>query len=195
MNKLYYVIIVCLLIGGLSACQHGSGNSVAPDASALIVGKWNLQQEKTVQYVNGVVKTDTTYLTSATNIANLQFNMDGTYHCAGHYVSEIGSSIANPLNGGITSITAQDSTSGTYSIKNTSLNFSRSIVGFANGATPSFYGTTVSTLPTYTLISNTSQISELSTSKLTMHTAVVYSETLNSVVTTYKNEIDFYYTK
>jgi hypothetical protein len=195
MNKLYYILIVCLLIGGLSACQHGSGNGVAPDASALIVGKWNLQQEKSVQYVNGVVKTDTTYLASSNNVANLQFNKDGTYHSAGHYVSEIGSPIANPLNGGITSITAQDSTSGTYSIKNTSLNFSALVAGFANGATPSLYGTTASTLPTYALISNTSQINELSTSKLTMHTEVVYSETLNSVVTTYKNEIDFYYTK
>ena len=195
MNKLYYILIVSLLVWGLSACQHGSGNSVAPDASALIVGKWNLQQEKTVQYVNGVMKTDTTYLTSPTNVANLQFNMGGTYHSASHYVSEIGSPIANPFNGGITSITAQDSTSGTYSIKNTSLNFSALVTGFANGATPSFYGTTVSTLPTYTLISNTSQINELSTSKLNMHTEVVYSETLNSVATTYKNEIDFYYTK
>lgn len=195
MNKLYYILIVSLLVCGLSACQHGSGNSVAPDASALIVGKWNLQQEKTVQYVNGVVKTDTTYLTSPTNVANLQFNMGGTYHSASHYVSEIGSPIANPLNGGVTYTAAQDSTYGTYSIKNTSLNFSALVAGFASGATPSFYGTTVSTLPTYALISNTSQINELSTSKLTMHTEVVYSETLNSVVTTYKNEIDFYYTK
>lgn len=195
MNKLYYILIICLLVFGLFACQHGSGNSVAPDASALIVGKWNLQQEKTVQYVNGVMKTDTTYLTSPTNVANLQFNMSGTYHSASHYVSEIGSPIANPLNGGVTYTTAQDSTFGTYSIKNASLNFSALVTGFANGAAPSFYGTTASTLPTYALISNTSQINELTTSKLTMHTEVVYSETLNSVVTTYKNEIDFYYAK
>jgi hypothetical protein len=195
MNKLYYILIVSLLVCGLSACQHSSGNSVAPDASALIVGKWNLQQEKTVQYVNGMMKTDTTYLTSPANVANLQFNKDGTYHSAGHYVSQIGSPIANPLNGGVTYTAAQDSISGTYSIKNTSLNFSSLVAGFANSATPSFYGTTVSTLPTYTLVSNTSQINELSASKLTIHTEFVYSETLNSVVTTYKNEIDFYYTK
>jgi hypothetical protein len=194
MNKLYYILISCLLACGLSACQHSSGNSPAPDASALIVGKWNLQQEKTVQYVNNVMKKDTTYLTSPTNIANLQFNKDGTYHSAGHYVSGIGSPIANPLNGGITSITAQDSTYGTYRIVNSSLNFSNFVAGLVSG-TPSFYGTTVSTLPTYTLISNTSQINELSTSKLNMHTEVVYSETLNSVTTTYKNETDFYYTK
>ena len=195
MNKLSYIFILLLVVCGLAACHPGSGNNITPTPSALIVGKWNLQQQKTVQYVNGVMKVDTTYLASSNSIANLQFNKDGSYHSASHFVSEIGSPIANPLNGGITYTAAQDSTAGTYSIKNTSLNFSALVAGFASGATPSFYGTTVSTLPTYTLISNTSQINELSTSKLNMHTEVVYSATLNSVVITYKNEIDFYYTK
>jgi hypothetical protein len=193
MNKLYYIFILFLMICGLSACQHGSGNSVAPDASSLIVGKWNLQQEKFVQYVNGIMNSDVTELASSNSIANLQFNRDGSYHSASHLVVQGGP--ADPLSGGLSRTTAEDSTYGTYKIANTSLNFSSLVAGFAIIATPSFYGTTVSTLPTYTLVSNTSQINELSTSKLTMHTEFVYSETLNSVVTTFKNEIDFYYTK
>jgi hypothetical protein len=191
MNKLYYILIVCLLVCGLFACQRGSGNNVAPKASTLIVGKWNLQQQKTVQYVNGVMKTDTTYLASSNNIASLQFNKDGIYHSVSRFIAEVGP--ANPLNGGVSYTAAQDSTDGTYSITNTSLNLSALVAGFIIDS-PASFGTTT-TLPVFTLISNTSQINELTVSKLNMHIEVVYTEAVNNVTTTYKNEVDSYYTK
>jgi hypothetical protein len=191
MNKLYYILIICFLIGGLSACQHGSGNSVAPDPSALIVGKWNLQQEKFVQYVNGVTKADITELASSNSMANLEFSKDGSYHSASHLIVQGGP--ADPLSGGINYTAAEDSTYGTYTVANTSLNLSALITGFIIYS-PASFGTTT-TIPVFALISNTSQIDELSVSKLNMHTEVVYTETVNSVTTTYKNEIDSYYTK
>jgi hypothetical protein len=191
MNKLYYILIVCLLACGLSACQRGSGNSVAPNASALIVGKWNLQQEKFVQYVDGIVNSDITELRSSNSIANLQFNKDGSYHSASHLVVQGGP--ADPLNGGVNRTAAEDSTYGTYGITNTSLNLSALVAGFIIDS-PASFGTTT-TIPVFTLISNTSQINELTASKLNMHTEVVYTEAVNNVTTTYKNEIDSYYTK
>jgi hypothetical protein len=192
MNKLSHIVILCLLVCGLSACQRANGNTVTPNALALIVGKWNLQQQKTMRYVDGVMKTDTVYLTSPTNVANIQFNRDGTYHSVSRFVSEVGTP-ADPLSGGVAYTAAQDSTYGTYTIVNTSLNFSALVAGFITGTTGSF-GTTT-TIPVFTLISNTSQINELTASKLNMHTEVVYTEAVNNVTTTYKNEIDSYYTK
>jgi hypothetical protein len=193
MNKISYIFIVCVLACGLSACHPSSGNNLTPTPSALIVGKWNLQQQKTEQYINGALKTDTTYLTSATNVANLQFNKDGTYHSVSRFVAEIGTPIANPLNGGVSYTAGQDSTYGIYNITNTSLNFSAFVAGFITSG-PASFGTTT-TIPVFTLISNTSQINELTTSKFNMHTEVVYTEAVNNETTTYKNEIDSYYTK
>ncbi len=83
MNKISYIFIVCFLACGLSACHPGSGSNVTPTPSALIVGKWNLQQEKFVQYVNGVAKADITELASSNSIANLQFNKDGSRFVVG----------------------------------------------------------------------------------------------------------------
>lgn len=193
MNKLYYLIIVCLLVCGLSACQHGSGNNVAPNASALIVGKWNLQQQKTVQYINGVVGTDTTFVATVSSNANLKFNSNGTYNSASHYVAQAG--LPYTLNNGTTVVAANDTTFGTYSIGNTELKLSSIVAGFINAGFA--YGTTTiaTTLPTFALVSNTSQINALTSSKLNIHSEVIYTATTNSITTTYKNEFDYYYTK
>lgn len=191
MNKLCYILIICLLACGLYACHADSENKVSPNASALIVGKWNLQQEKFVQYVNGTVNTDITRLTSTNSVANLQFNKDGSYHSASHLVVQGGP--ADPLNGGVNRTASEDSTYGTYKIVNTSLNLSALVAGFI--IDPSAYFGTTTALPVFSLISNTSQINDLTASKLTMHIEVVYAEAVNNVTTTYKNEVDFYYTK
>src|SRR6202000_572666 len=136
-NKLYYAFIACLLACGLSACQHSSGNNVTPNPSALIVGKWNLQQQKTVQYINGEVKTDTIFSATVSSVANLQFNSNGTYHSASHYISQAGPPFT--LGNG-TVVAANDSTFGTYNIANTELKLSSIVAGFINAGFA--YGTT-----------------------------------------------------
>ncbi|MBS1519554.1 MAG: hypothetical protein JST50_01050 [Bacteroidetes bacterium] len=45
MNKLYRILMACLLIAALQACQKGSNGGAPFNASTLILGKWNLQKQ------------------------------------------------------------------------------------------------------------------------------------------------------
>lgn len=130
MCKLYYLFLVCLILCGLTACQGGKGNNVIPNASTLILGKWNLQQQKTVIYVNGAVKTDTSYSASFTEESHAQFNRDNTFNSVGLWRAYITG--GNNLGAGSGSVMGVDSTSGTYSITNSSLNINAAIAGFGN---------------------------------------------------------------
>lgn len=192
MNKLNYFFIMCLLLCGLAACNSNKAIGITPSSSSLILGKWNLEQQKTLQYVNGVVQIDTTFTASVSVNARAQFNADGTYNSASHYVAQTGP----PLTFGNGSIAAaNDSTFGTYNIADTQLKLSSIVTGFISATLA--YGTTTfqSTLPTFALVSNISQINSLSSSKLNIHSEVIYSSSLNNTTTTYKNEFDYYYTK
>jgi len=193
MLKLYYLFIAGLLLCGFSACKKGgSGNSISPNAAKLILGKWNLQQQKSVIYVNGAVKIDTTYLTSFTNVSRAQFNKDNTFNSVGLWTTVI---TDGNLNNGNSASMGMDSTSGTYSIVNSSLNINVGLAGFSNMV--GFYdaATSVGTVSLVNVVSRSSQIMVLTSSKFNLHYELVYNTILNNVTTNYKEEQDYYYTR
>jgi hypothetical protein len=192
MRKLSFLFALCLLIGGLSACKTGNGNGAPNNASVLILGKWNLQHQKIVKYVNGTKQTDTSFTANAGSTANLQFNKNGTYHSASYYISSAGPPFAP---GGIGNIAASDSTYGNYSIQGSMLNLSSTVAGFTTGSFAYGVATTIGTLPTLSLLSNNTQINVLTANSLTIHTELIYAATVNQVSATYKNEFDFYYNR
>ncbi|WP_426671258.1 hypothetical protein ACPPVU_08485 [Mucilaginibacter sp. McL0603] len=189
MNKLSYLFMICMLVSVLTACQKGDSNSISSDA-ALIVGKWNLQQQKTVQYVNDVRRSDTTIITTADINSNVQFEKNGKFiNVSFRGYNDVGS--------GSSGAGERDSTFGTYSVANSSLILSPSylvLLGFYDGLIPLFFAGD-NPLPTVVMISDSSQINTLTSSKLTLHTEYIYSETINNITTIYKDELDYYYTK
>ena len=194
MFKLHYLFLLCLVLSALTACKKGgNGNSISPNAWSLILGKWNLQQQKTVIYVNGAVQTDTTWLASFTDVSRAQFNRDNTFNSVGIWRAYLTG--GNNLGSGTGSVMGQDSTSGTYSIVNSSLNINVALAGFANMV--GFYDAASSsgTISPVNVVSRTSQIMVLTSSKFNVHFELVYNTIVNNVTTNYKEEEDYYYTR
>jgi len=194
MRKFYVLLFAIVLICGFTACKKGSNGGVPFNASTLILGKWNLQKQKTVITANGALQLDTTCETSFTNVSRARFNKDNTFNSIGLWSSVTGSN--NNL-GGINTVAAGiDSTSGTYSIVNSSLNITvalaglRNMVGFYDAASSS--GTV---LPPVNVVSRSSQITLLSSSHFNLHYELVYNTIINNVTTNYKEEEDYYYTR
>jgi len=194
MKKLYSLFALCLLLCGLISCQKGGGNQLPFNASTLIVGKWNLQQQKTVIYANGVVQQDTTCVTSFTNVSHARFNKDNTFNSVGLWSSVTGDN-TNLGNNNIVAA-GMDSTSGTYHIVNSSLNITaalaglRNMIGFYDAASSS--GTVITPV---NVVSRNSQIMVLTSSKFNLHYELVYNTIINNVTTNYKEEEDYYYTR
>lgn len=187
-------MLVCLALGGLTACQKGAnGNSTSPNASTLILGKWNLQQQTSVIYVNGAVQTDTTYLASFTEVSRAQFNRDNTFNSVGLWRTFITG--GNNLGSGTGAVSGQDSTAGTYSIVNSSLNINAALAGFANMV--GFYDAASSSgvVSPVNVVSRSSRINTLTSSKFNVHFELVYNTVINNVTTNYKEEEDYYYTR
>ena len=194
MCKLYYFFLVCLTLSVLTACKKGSnGNNISPNASSLILGKWNLQKQKSVIYVNGAVKTDTTYFASFTEVSRAQFNRDNTFNSVGLWRAFITG--GNNLGSGTGEVAGQDSTAGTYSIVNSSLNINAALAGFANML--GFYDAASSsgTVSPVNVVSRASQINTLTSSKFNLHFELIYNTIVNNVTTNYKEEEDYYYTR
>ena len=191
MHKLCFLFAVILMLCILPACKK-SDNSAISNSAKLITGKWSLQQQKTVQYIDGVMKTDTIFSATGSSVAYLQFNSNGTYNSVSHYIAQSGPPFT--LGNG-TVVAANDTTFGTYNITNTDLKLSSFIAGFIS-STFSYGATTISTpLPTFVIVSNTSKINTLTALNLNIHSELVYSTTANGVSTVYKNEFDYYYTR
>ena len=193
MCKLYYLFLISLILSALTACQKGgNGNSISPNASSLILGKWNLQQQKTVIYVNGAVKTDTTYSASFTEVSHARFNKDNTFNSVGLWRTVI---TDGTLSSGNAAVMGMDSTSGTYSIANSSLNINVAIAGFGNMI--GFYDAASSsgTISPVNVVSRSSQINMLTSSKFNLHFELIYNTIINNVTTNYKEEEDYYYTR
>ena len=193
MLKLYYLFIAGLLLCGFSACKKGgSGNSISPNAAKLILGKWNLQQQKSVIYVNGALQIDTTYLASFTNVSRAQFNKDNTFNTVGLWTTVITN---GNLNSGNSAVMGMDSTSGTYSIASSRLNINVAIAGFSNMV--GFYdaASSVGTVSLVNVVSRSSQIMMLTSSKFNLHYELVYNTNVNNITTNYKEEQDYYYTR
>ncbi len=160
-----------------------------------IIGRWTLAQQKVVQYVDGVVKTDTTYDAAPNNIARAQFNKDGTYSSVSVYSSEVtgGLNLSQPP------VTTADSTAGVYTFSGTKFSVSAPLAGlgsgsfaFAESVTPNSNG---SSFGVFSAVSNSIVINQLTISKLNLHTVNVYTLTNNNISHTYRNEADYYYEK
>lgn len=194
MNRNILIAVVATLILCFSACgkNNGPGNTNAPDSTkikqTLIAGKWNMQKQTYVKYVNGTMQTDTTCLASDSLVSYVQFNADsGTFKSGSTQTIGVGNL---SLNGTIESITV----GGLYSFTSTAFNLTPTVAGmyFANGVT---LISGVASLPIYALVSHTVKLDQLSTTHLSFFAEDVYQETANSVTTTYKVDQVFYYTK
>ena len=194
MDKLYRVLIPCVLIATLSACQKGSTVGAPYNASNLILGKWNLQTQKTVIYANNLIQLDTTCVTSSTSVSYARFSKDNTFNSVSLWSSVTGSN-AN-LGSNNTAAAGQDSTAGVYSIVNSSLNINAPLAGFRNVI--GFYDAASSSgtvLPPVNVVSRSSHIDLLTSSQFNLHYELVYNTTINNVTTNYKEEEDYYYTR
>jgi hypothetical protein len=195
MNTLDRILILCLLTGAMSACQKGSTGGVPYNAPNLILGKWNLQKQKTVLYANGAIQLDTTCLASFTNVSRARFNKDNTFNSIGLWNSDNTGANTN-LGGNNTVVAGMDSTAGSYSIVNSSLNITaslaglRNMIGFYDAATSSGFG-----IQPVNVVSRSSHINLLTSSQFNLHYELVYNTIINNVTTNYKEEEDYYYTR
>ncbi|MDB5145314.1 MAG: hypothetical protein JWQ66_4027 [Mucilaginibacter sp.] len=185
MKKIYFLLFSLFLICCISACQK-NGSGVTPVQSNPIVGKWNLQQQKYTQYVDGVKQPDMTFTTSNNDIAYAKFDNNGNYVS----VTQSILSSAPVLE------VAKDTLSGTYSLLNNTFTLSGGYLSslYAVTATPVFNSVT----DTYTIqpLSHSVQINQLTSNLLTLHFEVVANYNYSSGVSTnYKTVSDLYYSK
>ena len=175
-----------------SCGKDGKASTFSQSSAQLIAGKWSLQQEKVVQYVDGVVRIDTTYNTASNNVATVQFNKNGTFSSMSLYSSNESYANLNPSN----AVTTADSTSGVFNFAGTKFSVSAPLAGLGSGSI-AFSGTTISaTSPmVFSSVSNSTEITKLTSNRLSLHTENIYSLTSNNITQTYKNECDYYYTR
>src|SRR5581483_4033302 len=98
MNRKSLITLSLAACLGLFSCKK-DGAASNQSSQRLIVGKWTLQQQQFVQYVDGVKKVDTILNATPNSIASIQFNNDGTFNSSSAYSSgDLGN-----LNAGLTS--------------------------------------------------------------------------------------------
>ncbi|MFI5162942.1 MAG: hypothetical protein ACHQHN_16795 [Sphingobacteriales bacterium] len=188
MARIYSLSVLSLICLTLFSCQKESKKAVVPPSSEqLIVGKWVLQTEHSVQYVDGVKKLDTVYNASANSYVVMQFKSNDTVTTAGVYAS------GDPgnLNAGIS--VENFSGESVYKFVNNVFSMTGPVSGFGNGAVYGFRTTTG--VPVISAVSNVVQINELTTTNLALHSEYVYTYTLNATTQTFKLVNDLSYTK
>ncbi len=191
MRRIYLLSALFLLSGGFFSCKKGSeGDYIPPTYAKLIVGKWVLQTEHSVQYVNSVKQLDTVYNASQNSYVSMQFNSNGTFTTSGAYYSVVQPGSLSSAAPSVVNFTG----SGAYSFAGTTLNMTGNVPGFANGTTAYGLSTTTS-VPVITLISNSVQINELTAANLALHVETVYTYTANNTSQTYKLVNDLSYTR
>ena len=173
-----------------SCSKAGKTIDFAQSSQQLIVGKWSLQHEKVVQYINGNVHQDTTYNSSPGNISRLQFNKDGSFSSISLYAS-------GPFTGSLSSgaITTADSTAGVFSFAGANFNVSAPIAGLGSNSFAFGSVSTIANPAVFSAVSNSIKVTELTSIRLTLHTENIYTLTINQVTQTYKNECDYYFTR
>jgi len=191
MRRPIILLLFAIVISFIYSCgKDGKATGISQSSSQLIAGKWVLQQEKVVQYVNGAVHTDTSYKTASNNVATIQFNKDGTFNSISLYSSDESFGSLNPGQ-----ITTADSTSGVYSFAGTKFNVSAPLAGLGSGSIAFSSTTSYTTASVFSGVSNSIGITELTANRLSLHTENIYTLTNNNVTQTYKNECDYYYTR
>ena len=187
MKRVQLILFCFLFVLAISACSKGGSDSAGSQAK-LLIGKWNLQQQKLVSYIDNVKQKDTIYLASVNQAGVIRFNKDYTYNSACYF-----NQLPNGSTGSLNTYTAQDSTYGTYKINATDLDLNNGIAGFDGFA---FYTSTSGAQPpTISNIIRSSKIIMLTSSKLNIHTELTYSINMAADSKNYKSQDDYYYTK
>src|SRR3569623_462039 len=190
MSKFYVLLLASLLFCGLTACQKGSNGGAPYNAPNLILGKWNLQKQKTVIYANGAIQLDTTCLASFTNVSRARFNKDNTFNSVGLWASD-NTGNSNNLGGNNITVAGMDSTAGTYSIVNSGLKTNVALAGFRNMI--GFYDAASSSgtvIQPVNVVSRSAQINLLTSTQFNLHYELVYNTIINNVTTNYIEEED-----
>jgi hypothetical protein len=189
MKRTYFLLVIIFLICCcLSACQkdNGGSNSVANTPQGLLVGKWTLQQQKYTQYVDGAKDPDMTFTTSASDMAYVQFDKNGNY-----------TSVTQLILGSPPAVfVARDTLAGSYKLLGNTFTLSSGFVSslYVISATASYTPATETAV--INPISNSVQISQLTSNMLTLHFEIVVNYHFSTgVITNYKTVSDLYYTR
>ena len=182
MKRIAFLSLALIAIFSFSACHK---NSTGPNVQATIVGKWNLQKQTYVQYVNDVKQVDTVCLRSDTLTAYVQFNTDKSFKSEGVSFSK------NSLN----APNMESEVTGTYTASNSALTVSNTMAGIV--FFPAIYAlsTNYNINTAITNQQHTSKLNALTSNTLSIHTEDSYTTMGGSVSTNYKMVNDFYYTK
>jgi hypothetical protein len=183
MKKAYLLLIPAFLLL-FYACNRNGNATPANFNQSILVGSWTLQKEHYVRNINGAVQVDTTETASAYATAKAQFNADGSF-ASSAYTGQ------NTLNLASTNIIAADTTKGQYAFSGSTFTISPSLAGFIMFAPIGITGTP----PVITPVSNTEQITTLTSSNFTLHADVVVSYATASAVKTYEYVTDYYYSR
>ena len=182
MKRFISLSLALITILSFSACHK---NNTTPNLQATIIGKWTLQKQNYVQYINNVKQVDTVCVAADTLAANVQFNADKSFKSVGVFFS------TNPRN----TFDEEAQVSGTYTASYSALTVSNTMAGLIFFT--AVYGTTANNLPATTVTNpvHTSKLNSITSNTLSIHTEDSYTATINSVSTNYKVVNDFYYTK
>ena len=187
MRRIYLSAVSVLLFIGFFSCKKDNGKPYIPVSAAnLIVGKWVLQSEHSVEYIDDVKKMDTIMSASQNSYADLQFNSNGTFTVSGMYTIPGSGSLSSGASVGSYTGT------GTYSFAGSNFSMEGTLLGFESGGA---FGAISTAVPVITPVSHSAQVTEVTTTSLVMHTEVIYTYTLNNTSQTYKLENDLSYTR
>lgn len=187
MRRIYFLAVSVLLSISFFSCKKDNGKPYVPVSAAnLIVGKWVLQSEHSVQYVDGVKNMDTIMTASQNSYADLQFNSNGTFTVSGMYTIPGSGSLSSGASVGSYSGT------GTYSFAGSNFSMEGTLLGFETGGA---FGATLIAAPIITPVSHSAQVTSVTTTGLVVHTEVIYTYTLNNISQMYKVENDLSYTR
>lgn len=189
MHRSYFLLLSFLFVCCLSACNKDGLDK----PQHLITGKWNLQRQNVVQYIDGVKKVDTAYLASANSVSYVNFNSNGAFNSVSHYF--LASGATGGLDGGGVNIAAEDTTSGTYNYDGSVFSISSTVAGFGNAQ--AVFGYSVDGgASVVKLVSHDASVVQLTASNLTLHIQFVYMVSTSATESkTYKSDDDFYYTR
>ncbi len=84
MRKTYHILIAASLVFGLASCKKDGQKSSSIGNRSMLIGKWTLNKQKSVQYIDGIMQTDTLYLPADTNYSQVQFSDNNKYTSVRH---------------------------------------------------------------------------------------------------------------
>ena len=176
MNRKHFLLLgICT--GFLCAC-HEKNNTPTPVGP--IVGTWTLQQQHVFMYQDTTTLADTTLSATATAYGTAQFNADGTFKSSSVYLAGNGSSLSSPP-------PVEQKTTGKYNYSNNVFTISPGLAGW--------YTFVIGTTGALTNVSFTINITQLTASRLTMHTDNKFTATTATGTHNFELVLEYDYSK